>query len=114
MWSQFNTISNAIGTLRSQLPPIEDPRGLQPLETVGRANPELAHSHIELLAAAILLSNAVRDVPELGGAEGALEAASRMAGLVKKIRGDGPLAPIHAPISLLVSQAIVDMVTDTI
>jgi hypothetical protein len=101
-WDTFNAISNTVQIFRTQIPPIDDPSGLQPPETVGRANPEIAHAHMELLAAFILLSNSVLIVPQYDGAAQALEAASSMATLVKRVRGDSPLPQIHAPISLLV------------
>lgn len=103
-WEQFNSISNVVLSLRRALPPPSDPRGTEPLETVGRANPDLVHAHIELQAATVLLSNAAMDTPDLwSGNEAAMEAASSAAALMQLASGEGGvLTAIQAPVSLLV------------
>jgi len=104
VWAQFTTISNAVLALRRALPAPSDPRGTEPLETIGRANPGIAHAHIELQAATILLSNAVMDVPDFPYSnEMALEAASGSAAVMKQATGEGGVLPaMQAPVSLLV------------
>lgn len=104
IWAQFTTISEAVRTLRNALPAPSDPRGTEPLETIGRTNPEIVHAHIELQAATILLSNAVMDVPEFSNSSNAaLEAASSSATVMKQASGEGGvLTAIQAPVSLLV------------
>lgn len=103
VWAQYSTISNTVTTLRHSLPPVSDPRGTEPLETIGRANPDMVHAHIEIQAATILLANAVLDLPDFGGSQAALEAAFTVAGLMKQAGGEGGILPaIQAPVSLLV------------
>jgi hypothetical protein len=104
IWAQFTTVSEAVLTLRRALPAPSDPRGTEPLETIGRANPEIVHAHMELQAATILLSNAVMDVPDFANnSDAALEAASSSAAVMKQASGEGGvLNAIQAPVSLLV------------
>lgn len=104
VWAQLSIISNTVLALRRALPSVSDPRGTEPLETIGCANPDLVHAHVELQAAEILLSNASVDVPDSwAGSEAATDAASGTAALMKQASGEGGvLSAIQASVSLLV------------
>jgi hypothetical protein len=95
----------AATALRELLPPLDDPVGLLPGETMSPVNHLLIRPHILLYAGSITLYNlSAHEDPK--SYQRALRAALDMGALVRRIRGSSSLCMLHVPSIHIVSARI--------
>ncbi|KAF8319857.1 uncharacterized protein EI90DRAFT_3081670 [Cantharellus anzutake] len=94
---RYNTLIAAHSTLRSELPSLVDPCGLQPTEAVSYANPDLVQAHLSFHVCTILLFNIQTSGSQSAAAsEQVTHAAHSMANIALHVRRGVVLMPIQA------------------
>lgn len=99
---EWNDLNRQIRAIFPHLPPITDPFGIRPFEAVAKINPHLIPAHVYMYGGSLILNSLVSHENPLAY-KAMIEAATALARLGKKMRGNSGLSTIQTYIESIVS-----------
>lgn len=102
LYSEHNALVSALVAFESILPPLDDPWGIEPFESLSLINPHLIIAHTTYHGSRLIL-HSLRAKEDLSSRLKVLAAAESLVALCSQLRGARGLRRVHAPLILLVS-----------
>lgn len=102
--SEQDALVSALVAFESILPPLDDPWGIEPFESLSLINPRLIITHTTYHGSRLIL-HSLRAKEDPSSRLKVFAAAQSLVGLCSQLRGARGLRRVHAPLILLVSVA---------